>query len=91
MDDDERRVKIFKALSDPTRLQIIKLLNCDVSEMNCGDIGLHFSLSKPNSSYHLTTLFDAGLLHSRKDGQTKFVTLNREVFERYLPGFLHTL
>lgn len=89
--EDEQRVKIFKALSDPTRLQIIKLLHNKNEEMNCGVIGDNFQLSKPNNSYHLTSLYEAGLVKVRKEGQLKYMKLNEETFQTYLPGFLGTL
>lgn len=88
---NELRVKIFKALADETRLAIIKLLLQTDKEQSCGDIGMQCDASKSNASYHFRTLREAGLIKVRKDAQSKLVTLNRETFETFLPGFLDTL
>jgi ArsR family transcriptional regulator len=59
-------VKIMKALSDPTRLKIVKMLQhktlC-VCEMQAA-----LGHSQPNVSKHLKILQEAGLVESRKDG-----------------------
>lgn len=59
-------VKIMKALSDPTRLKIVKMLQhktlC-VCEMQAA-----LGHSQPNVSKHLKILQEAGLVESQKDG-----------------------
>jgi len=58
--------KVFKALSDETRLRILKMLEgrplcvCEIQHVLKG--------SQPNVSHHLKTLFEAGLVDSRRDG-----------------------
>ncbi|GAB4371160.1 MAG: hypothetical protein Kow00128_18840 [Deltaproteobacteria bacterium] len=58
--------RIFKALSDVTRLRILKMLEqrplcvCEIQYVLKG--------SQPNVSHHLKTLSDAGLVESKKDG-----------------------
>ena len=89
--EDEQRVKIFKALADPTRVAIIRTIYRNEKELSCGEVGEKCEASKSNASYHFRTLREADLIHVRKDAQTKYVSLNRETFERYLPGFLDTL
>ena len=37
---DEMRVKLFKALSDPTRIEIIRYLKKVDREITCGEIGM---------------------------------------------------
>ncbi|NGQ96658.1 helix-turn-helix transcriptional regulator [Brevibacillus sp. SYP-B805] len=87
----EQRVKIFKALADDTRLGIIKNLYASKEEMSCTEAGADCVSSKSNASYHFRTLREAGLIKVRKEAQTKFVSLNKETFDRFLPGFLDTL
>ncbi|MEJ8545815.1 metalloregulator ArsR/SmtB family transcription factor [Brevibacillus borstelensis] len=89
--EDEQRVKIFKALADPTRIEIIRTLCKTQKEMACGEVGEICAVSKSNASYHFRTLREAGLIKVRKDAQTKFTKLDEETFEKYLPGFLKTL
>ncbi|CAM2778917.1 metalloregulator ArsR/SmtB family transcription factor [Paenibacillus sediminis] len=91
MSIDEQRVAIFKALADPTRLQIVRTLYQNKKEMSCGEVGEQCEVSKSNASYHFRTLREAGLTTLRKDAQTKYIQLNTETFDKYIPGFLDTL
>ncbi|WP_230199120.1 ArsR/SmtB family transcription factor [Risungbinella massiliensis] len=88
---DDHRVKIFKALSDPTRIEIIRTLYNANKEMACGEVGEICSVSKSNASYHFRTLREAGLIIVRKEAQTKYTKLDKVTFQNYLPGFLETL
>ncbi|NRD76828.1 helix-turn-helix transcriptional regulator [Bacillus sp. BRMEA1] len=88
---DEQLVRIFKALADPTRLEIIRTLYRSGREMNCGEVGEQCEASKSNASYHFRLLREAGLIVVRKEAQSKLIRLNLEVFENYLPSFLTTL
>ncbi|UQS84177.1 ArsR/SmtB family transcription factor [Bombilactobacillus thymidiniphilus] len=85
---DEIRVQIFKALSDEARLTIIHILNSQDKEWNCGEIGERLDISKSTISYHFKILREAGLTNTRKAGQNRFVSLNRDFIEKVLPGFL---
>ncbi|PYI53580.1 ArsR/SmtB family transcription factor [Paenibacillus flagellatus] len=88
---DELRVKIFKALADETRLDIVRALYAGKKEMNCGEVGNIRNTSKSNTTYHLRTLKEANLINVRKAAQAKYTSLNLETFQTYLPGFLDTL
>lgn len=89
--NDEQRVHIFKALADPTRLQILRTLRDSRTELNCGEVGERCEASKSNASYHFRTLREAGLILVRKEAQTKYIQIRQETFDQYLPGFLDTL
>lgn len=89
--DDQARVQILKALADEARLKIVRMLYAKNEEMSCGEIGEELDLNKSTVSYHFKTLREAGLTSTRKIGQNKFVTLNKNVFQHFLPGFLETL
>ncbi|MBO0422310.1 ArsR/SmtB family transcription factor [Enterococcus plantarum] len=88
---DEERVKILKALADPARLEIIRVLKDKDKELGCGEVGEHISLSKSTISYHFKALREAGLTTTRKESREKFVTLRYDTFNKYLPGFLDSL
>lgn len=88
---NDDRVKIFKALADPTRIEIIRTLHKCSNEMNCGEVGEQCEASKSNASYHFKTLREAGLIIVRREGQIKYIKINYETFQQYLPGFLDTL
>ncbi|SDQ07396.1 DNA-binding transcriptional regulator, ArsR family [Streptococcus equinus] len=81
--NDENLIKIFKALADPVRLNILRILSKRESELGCGEIGELLDMSKSAVSYHFKTLREAGLTITRKAGQNKFVRLNHETLEKY--------
>jgi len=60
------RAKIFNALSDPIRLEIIEFLR-DGEKCVC-EITPHLKLLQPVVSRHLKILKDAGLVKRRKKG-----------------------
>ena len=91
LSEDDLRVKIFKALADNVRLKIIRLLYRANTELSCGEIGDLLIISKSAASYHFKTLREAGLTTTRKVGQNKFVKLNHETFDTFLPDFLNSL
>ncbi|MCC7667278.1 ArsR/SmtB family transcription factor [Liquorilactobacillus satsumensis] len=90
-DNDFRRAEIFKCLSDPNRLQLIRLLYKNKKEMSCTELGEHLNLTLSTVSYHFKALRLAGLTNTIKDGRTKYVSLRYETFAKFLPGFLETL
>ena len=57
---------IFKALSDPTRLQILDMLSC--GELCACDILEAFQITQPTLSYHMKILVDSGLVSAKKEG-----------------------
>lgn len=89
--DDEKRVQIFAALADETRIQMIRILKNHGSELSCGEIGEFISISKSTVSYHFRILREAGLTSTRKESLNRFVSLKYETFQKYLPGFLEAL
>ncbi|HDR4897328.1 TPA: winged helix-turn-helix transcriptional regulator [Bacillus cereus] len=89
--NDLQRVKIFNALADEKRINIIRILSQEENCPRCTDIGRRLGISKSNGSYHLKILSDAQLVTIKREGVTKYVSLNNEIFKEYLPGFLATL
>lgn len=69
----------FKALSDPTRREILSLLKA--REMTAGEISEQFDMTKPTLSHHFSILKEAGLIDSRKEAQTIWYSLNTSVLE----------
>ena len=84
---DRQAVKVFKALGDPSRYEMVKLL-VERGEVSCGELVEHLSLSPPALSHHYRVLEGCGLAEVRRQGVHHFVRLNRQVLERFLPGFL---
>jgi len=85
-DFDKQAVKIFKALADPTRYKIIRLL-FERGELSCADFNKEFTWSKPAMSHHYRVLENADLVTTRKEGLHIYVSLNKEVFDKFLPQF----
>ena len=77
--------KVFKALGDPTRRQILQLLR--EREMSAGEIAECFALAKPTLSGHFNVLREAELVVSEKTGTTIVYRLNVSVLEEALLGF----
>ncbi len=88
---DEMRVKIFKALADPIRIQIIRYLRSVDKEVTCGDVSKVIEMSKSAGSYHFKVLREAGLTITRKSSREKYVSLNYDTFDKYVNDFLNSL
>lgn len=58
--------RVFKALADPTRRQILQELK--QSEMAAGEIAARFEISGPSISRHLAILKSAELVSDRRAG-----------------------
>jgi DNA-binding transcriptional ArsR family regulator len=69
----------FKALADPTRREILRLLR--KGEMTAGDLAQRFDMTKPTMSHHFSVLKEADLLTSRRDGQQIWYGLNTTVVQ----------
>ncbi len=74
------RGSLFKALADPTRRKILKLLKSG-KEMSFSEIAETVDLSQPALSYHLDILKSAGLVVSRRQGKNNFYSINTTTFE----------
>jgi len=76
-------IPIFKALSDETRLRIIKLL--EQGELCVCDIVAALDMVQPKVSFHLSTLKEAGLIKDQKQGKWIHYSLNeKDLFRRML-------
>ncbi|MFT8928810.1 MAG: winged helix-turn-helix domain-containing protein [Sporolactobacillus sp.] len=87
----EIKQRIFFALSDPGRYIIVKLLYHVGHELGCTELNQHVEIDKSTMSYHLRTLREIGLTTTRNAGRQKFVSLNKELIDSYLPGILAKL
>jgi ArsR family transcriptional regulator len=68
----------FRALADPTRREILRLLRD--GPKTSGEIAERFPTSWPTVSRHLSVLRDAGLILSERNGQQIVYELNTTVF-----------
>lgn len=73
---------VFKALADPTRRAILRLLQ--ERDMTAGEIAGHFPVTKASISHHLAVLKQAGLVLDERRGQHVVYSLNTTVFQEVL-------
>ena len=81
-----RMNEAFKALSDPTRREIVRLLRW--GEKTAGELAEHFDMTKPSVSHHFSKLKEADLVSTRRDGQQIYYALNTTVVEDLMTIFL---
>jgi ArsR family transcriptional regulator len=70
---------VFKALADPTRREILRLLN--ERELTAGQLAERFNISAPSMSHHFNVLKQADLISARRNGQQIYYSLNTTVFQ----------
>lgn len=74
---------IFKALSDETRLRILKLL--ENGELCVCDLFSALNMVQPKVSFHLAVLKEAGLIRDRKAGRwVHYCIDDSDIFRRFL-------
>jgi DNA-binding transcriptional ArsR family regulator len=78
--------RIFAALADPTRRQILQDLK--EGELPAGEIASRFTLSAPAISRHLNILETAGLVASRREANRIYYRVEAEPLARALGDFL---
>jgi ArsR family transcriptional regulator len=77
-----RMNEVFKALADPTRREVLRLLRG--GEMTAGELSKRFDMTKPSMSHHFSVLKQADLIGSRREGQQVYYFLNTTVVEDVL-------
>ena len=76
-------LNIFKALSDETRLRILKIAG--IGEICVCDLVSVLDMSQPKISFHLNALKAAGILKDRKQGKWVHYSINdSDMFRRFL-------
>lgn len=82
---DRNEVKIFRALGDRTRYQIVRTL-LGHGEVACSRLVEMFPLSAPALSHHFRVLEECGLLEVRKEGVYHFFRVNTARLEQAVQG-----
>jgi ArsR family transcriptional regulator len=81
--------QVFRALSDPTRREILQLLKG--RDMSAGELAQRFPLAKSTLSGHFNVLKHARLIVSERRGTTIVYSLNLSVFEEALSAVMDLL
>lgn len=66
--------KVFKALSDESRVKIILMLSTGAT--NACDFMDELNISQPTLSHHLKILSEAGLVQMQKDGKWRIYSIS---------------
>jgi ArsR family transcriptional regulator len=74
--------RLFKALGDETRLEMLGLLAAAGAELCVCDIERQFDLAQPTVSHHLKVLREAGLVTSERRGTWVYYALDRGALGR---------
>jgi DNA-binding transcriptional ArsR family regulator len=95
-DQDDPADVVLRALADPHRRQILRLVRGD--ELAAGEIASHFDATQQAVSHHLQVLARAGLLSERRDGVRRLYALDpqaldpvREMLSELWPSALERL
>jgi len=81
--------EVFRALSDPTRREILRLLRR--RDMTAGEIADQFPLAKSTLSGHFNVLKHAGLIVSERTGTSIVYSLNLAAYEEAIAGVMSLL
>jgi ArsR family transcriptional regulator, arsenate/arsenite/antimonite-responsive transcriptional repressor len=66
--EHERLIGMFKALADPTRFEIFRLVAAQDAPICACDVVDRFPVSQPTISHHMKVLRDAGLIKVSRRG-----------------------
>jgi DNA-binding transcriptional ArsR family regulator len=80
--------EILYALSDPTRLEIVKRLAVE-GELTC--CTFDFPIAKSTVSHHFKVLRDAGVVYTRTEGTQSFNSLRSQDLNVRFPGLLDAI
>ena len=71
--------EVFKALNDPARREILKMLQ--KQDLTAGEIAAKFDMTAPSISHHLDKLKRAGLVTTVKQGQFIHYSINTTIID----------
>lgn len=83
-------VEIFKALSEPIRLDIMARI-ASIDELPCTTLERELPISKSTISYHMKILYRAQLIKIRKEGRYYHYRARTAEIEQLVPGMLDWL
>lgn len=88
MNEQERNLKIIKALADNTRFAVFQLLKngtlcaCKILEK--------LEISQPTLSHHMKVLCDTGLVKAEKDWKWTYYSINCDVLSSFVESLNDT-
>lgn len=91
MDAIKELTEVYKALSDPTRLSLVKLLNDQEGELCVNALAQELGVSQSAVSQHLRVLRQVGLVTGERRGSSVHYTISQAGIEQYKSRILDTL
>jgi DNA-binding transcriptional ArsR family regulator len=67
----------FRALSDPTRIQVLNTIAAHEGGLTIGDLVARVDIGQSTVSHHVRVLADAGFVIHTRDGTSSRVAVNR--------------
>ncbi len=77
LEPDNSLLDVFKALANKPRMKIVGALS--ETEKNVGELGTITGLSQSAVSQHLSRLRSSGLVKTRREAQTVYYMLDKEI------------
>lgn len=76
----DKTARILKALGEPTRLKIVKLLSS--RELCICELVAVLAMSQPRISQHVKVLKEAGVVSERRHRQNSYLSLNAQILDQ---------
>jgi DNA-binding transcriptional ArsR family regulator len=86
--DELELADVLHALSDPVRLEIVRLL-ADQQERPCSAV--EAKVAKSTLSHHFKVLREAGITFTRANGTHRLVTLRTDDLDDRFPGLISSV
>lgn len=84
----EDMAKVLKALGDPTRLKIIRLLASKMEIRLCvSDLSQKLGISQPAVSQHIKILKNVDILYPNREGMQVFYRINTDILTEIKKDF----
>jgi ArsR family transcriptional regulator len=91
MDEIEELTEVFKALSDPTRLRLVKLLGEHEGALCVNALADRLDVSQSAVSQHLRVLRQTGLVKSERRGSSVHYLLDQDSLKQHTAKVRETL
>jgi DNA-binding transcriptional ArsR family regulator len=73
----------FRALADPTRVQLLAILSAHGEPLSVGELTARLPIGQSTVSHHLAALVAVGFVHVRRQGTSSLYSVNPRCVERF--------
>ena len=89
--DDVELTSVLFALSDPARLELVRLIARDGPQTVANCQAVDPAAPKSTFSHHLKALREAGVVRNEPYGRQRMISLRREELDDRFPGLLESV